>query len=57
MKDIELEVIPKLPEQPVGWLEVNLPKFVMKKLKEYIKNADAEAIDEIPNLNEWNVAE
>ena len=28
-----------------------------RKFKEYIKNADAEAIDEIPNLNEWNVAE
>jgi hypothetical protein len=39
MKDIEIEVIPKLPEQPVGWLEVTLPKFVMKKLQSYIETA------------------
>ena len=45
MKDNEIEIIPKLPEQPVGWLEATLPKFVMKKLKEYIKNAKENPIN------------
>ena len=45
MKDNEIEIIPKLPEQPVGWLEATLPKFVVKKLQSYIKKAEENPIN------------
>jgi len=35
----EFEIISRIPEQPVGWLETKLPKSVMMKLQNYIEIA------------------
>ena len=38
-KSTEVAVYPKSPEKPSGWLEVELPNFVMTKLQSYIESA------------------
>ncbi len=38
-EQIEFEVITKVPDQHVGWLEAELPKFVMSRLWSYIETA------------------
>ena len=36
---------PKIPESPVGWLEIELPKSVMKRLQSYIETAKKNQIN------------
>ena len=36
---IEILVSTKVPEEPVGWLETELPKSVMSNLQSYIETA------------------
>ena len=42
---MELKVGTRVPEEPVGWLEVELPKFVMSRLWSYIEEAKKNPID------------
>jgi len=37
---IEFMVSARVPEQPVGWLETELPKLVMSRLQSYIETAE-----------------
>ena len=37
--EAELLVSTKVPEEPVGWLETELPKSVMSRLQSYIETA------------------
>ena len=39
-KPTEVGVYPRVPEEPAGWLEVELPEFVMTKLQSYIEVAE-----------------
>ena len=39
MIEDEIKVAAAVPESPVGWLETQLPKSVMKRLQSYIKTA------------------
>ena len=39
------EITAKVPEQPVGWLEIGLPKLVMTRLQSYIKTAKKNPIN------------
>ena len=42
---MELLVSTKVPEEPVGWLETELPKSVMSRLQSYIKTAKKNPIN------------
>ena len=42
---VELEIVARVPEQPVGWLEIGLPKLVMTRLQSYIKTAKKNPIN------------
>jgi len=35
----ELKTVARVPDEPVGWLETELPKSVMKRLQSYIETA------------------
>jgi hypothetical protein len=35
----EIEIIARVPKEPVGWLEIKLPKDVIMKLQSYIETA------------------
>jgi hypothetical protein len=37
--DTQIETIPRIPEETVGWLELELPKSVMMRLQSYIETA------------------
>ena len=47
---IEFEITKLIPEQPVGWLEIKLPKSVMTKLQSYIKEAKKNPVNHNSNL-------
>ena len=42
---IEMGVNVMIPDQPVGWLEIGLPKLVMTRLQSYIKTAKKNPIN------------
>ena len=44
-KEINFEVIPRVPEESIGWLEMKLPKLVMTRLESYIEEAKKKSID------------
>ena len=37
--ELQFEVIERFPDNPIGWLEIKLPKIVMTKLESYIETA------------------
>ena len=38
-KTKKFKVTVRIPKEPIGWIEAELPKFVMKKLQSYIETA------------------
>ena len=42
---LEFVVSTKVPEEPVGWLETELPKSVMSRLQSYIASAKKNPIN------------
>jgi len=49
-KILQLEVIERFPINPIGWLEIKLPKIVMTKLESYIETAKNDPINFNSNL-------
>ena len=47
---MEFEVTARIPKQPFGWLETELPKSVMTKLQSYIKEAKKNPVNHNSNL-------
>ena len=39
INNIGLKIVPKLPEESIGWLQTELPKIVMLRLQNYIETA------------------
>ena len=42
---MEFEVTARIPSQPFGWFEIKLPKTVMKRLQNYIKEAKTNPVN------------
>ena len=43
--ELQFEVIERFPDNPIGWLEIKLPKIVMTKLESYIETAKNDPIN------------
>ena len=48
---VEFKVVTTVPNQPIGWLETELPKFVMARLQNYIESAKKNPVN-----HNWNLA-
>ena len=47
---MEFEVTARIPKQPFGWLEAELPKSVMTRLQSYIEEAKKNPVNHNYNL-------
>ena len=48
--EFDLKINARVPKEPVGWLEIKLPKFAMTRLQSYIETAKKNPINHNANL-------